>query len=101
MPPISRASRRTAWLAAGIQGGFGTPWPCREDNLMRPERLRLGKTVSEMSSVCITSAMMVRCDQSHSPTYIGGGVRVVAGSQADVEDLFERVPSRLAVLELD
>ena len=33
VPSISRASVRTASLAAGIQVGFGTPWPCRDDIL--------------------------------------------------------------------
>ena len=28
-----RAIRRTASLAAGIQVGFGLPWPWRDDNI--------------------------------------------------------------------
>ena len=31
VPPMIRAIRRTASLAAGIQVGFGLPWPCRDD----------------------------------------------------------------------
>ena len=62
VPPITRAIRRTASLAAGIQVGFGLPWPCRED-ITQPSGVFLGNVVIELSSDCITSAITVRSDQ--------------------------------------
>ena len=52
-------SSRAASLPAGIQVGFGSPSPCLEVN-RKPNRLRLPDTVSELSTLCITSRMMLR-----------------------------------------
>ena len=57
-PSMISAIRRTVSLAAGIHVGFGVPWPWRETS--RPKRRR---TVIELSSDCMTSAITVRSDQ--------------------------------------
>ncbi len=64
LPPTTSAILRTAWLATGIQVGFGMPWPWRDERCQRPvSRERLENTVIELSIVCMTSAMTVRSDQ--------------------------------------
>ena len=62
-PPMISAIRRTAWLATGIQVGFGSPWPCREDSTRRPNRPALQKTWMELSRLCMTRAITARSDQ--------------------------------------
>ena len=56
MPSTMAAIRRTASCPCGIQVGFGSP--CPGPVVSRPRFVR--RTVSELSTVCITSAMMVR-----------------------------------------
>jgi hypothetical protein len=64
LPPITSAILRTAWLATGIQVGFGCPWPCFEVSFhRRVSRFRVEKVVIELSIVCITRATTVRSDQ--------------------------------------
>jgi hypothetical protein len=62
IPPMLSASCRVAWLATGIQLGFGSPAPCLEVSRARPNRLRRRSTVIELFSDCITSRMITRSD---------------------------------------
>ena len=57
-PPTSSAAIRTARCPAGIQVGFGSPWP--RSARSRPPRSR---TVIELFFACMTRAITVRSDQ--------------------------------------
>ena len=59
-PSIFSAMRRVTSLPAGIQVGFGSPWPCLLSIMRKPNLVFLVKVVIELSRCCMTSAIMVR-----------------------------------------
>src|SRR3954464_13829515 len=61
IPPIWSASGRVTSLPAGIHVGLGSPCPCLVTS-RSPSRPFLRRTVSELSSDCMTSTMIVRSD---------------------------------------
>ena len=62
MPSMLSASCRAAALAAGIQVGFGSPTPCSDVSMARPNGPFLRFTVMELFNDCITSRMITRSD---------------------------------------
>ncbi len=59
---ISAARALAPSSAAGIQVGFGSPWPWAEVSFPLPMPFCLSETVMELSSDCITRPMMVFSD---------------------------------------
>ena len=64
MPPVRLANHSAAWLAIGMNVGFGRSGSCSVLQPERAERQPLrGRSAIALSSVCITSRMIVRRDQ--------------------------------------
>ena len=63
VPPMISAILRTAWLATGIQVGFGLAVALARGQVPAPGPGSSVKVVIELSRVCITSAITVRSDQ--------------------------------------
>ena len=81
IPSIRSASRRVTSLPAGIHDGFGSPCPCRDTSRSRNRPFRR-ESVSELSSDCMTSTMIVCSDQplSHNNFATSRGLRRISRS---------------------
>ena len=63
IPPVRSASHSANRLAIGMKVGFGRSGSCSVLRRTPPNRLRRARSAIALSSDCITSTMIVRCDQ--------------------------------------
>ncbi|CPU66025.1 Uncharacterised protein [Mycobacteroides abscessus] len=76
--------RRAVSFPAGIQVGLGAPCPWRDVRTLRPRNPCRSEVVSELSWLCMTSAMIVRDDQPRRSAIAGRSRRRRHSSRSQV-----------------